>query len=286
MAAKVFVSHAGTDNARAVAVAELLRDGGLEPLIDDYQVKPGDVFLDFMETALDTCSYCLLLWSQAAAQTPWVRTEWQVAFQDAVTRGQSFLVVGRLEEVPLPRLLRTRVWIDLFPDPQPGVGRLLEVWQDDETAAEASARPVQPPARTIPTSEEGETLYITSQSFGKTFPIKVDLDAPALLLIDRIVTLLDAPRQTDHKGLFGCRYEYNLSGGEGKTILTHQLSLRSQGVSAKDVLWLEITIKPFAAGESTGDLPTATTFRGEQQEHEQVARRVLLEWINHVGLGF
>src|ERR1700681_1093949 len=130
----VFISHAGADSAKAAAVAELLNRAGIEVRFDRQELRLGDSFLSFMESALSTADYCLLLWSKFAAGTPWVQLEWEAALYRSVQQKRSFLVLALLEEAPVPVLLGPRLRINLFPDLQTGVADIVIAWRADRAA--------------------------------------------------------------------------------------------------------------------------------------------------------
>ena len=68
LAQTVFVSHSGSDSARAAAVADLLTGSGIEVRLDRKELRLGESFLSFMNSALNDSDYCLLLWSKNAAR--------------------------------------------------------------------------------------------------------------------------------------------------------------------------------------------------------------------------
>lgn len=81
---------------------------------------------------------------KAASESEWVRTEWEAAFHRAVMDAQNFLIVGRIEEFPLPELLRPRLQVDLFPEIDSGIAELVRLWRNDQEAeSESSMAAVQ-----------------------------------------------------------------------------------------------------------------------------------------------
>jgi TIR domain len=284
MITKIFLSHASSETEQASKVADLLKQAGLEPVIDNHEIRAGDSFISFMDQAIINCDYCLLLWSRAASKGRWVTEEWQSAYYRSVTTNQSFLVIGRLEELDPPPMLRPRSWIELFPTLDPGIEKLVALWRYDEAAAEASNRPVCPPRRPLPAASSGKTVYISSKVFGKTFPLEVDFESPTAAVTDRIILYLDAPRRQDHKGMLGCRYEYSLS--DGRETLDAARSLKAQNIAEKSLLWLEVEITPFAAGENVGHNSTGAIFRGGFDEARRDANAALLKWSQQVGLAY
>ena len=103
---RIFLSHAGSDSDIAQRVADRLTKGGLEPILDRERLAPGLSFIAFMENALATSDFFLLLWSTAAATRKWVDLEWQSALYRSVEEARAFLSVGRVDDHPLPNLLK------------------------------------------------------------------------------------------------------------------------------------------------------------------------------------
>jgi hypothetical protein len=64
MSKSVFISHAGADSAQAAVVSQLLMEADIIARFDRKELQLGDSFLTFMETALSSADYCLLLWSR------------------------------------------------------------------------------------------------------------------------------------------------------------------------------------------------------------------------------
>ena len=277
---RVFISHAGPDSPIALRVAHELEANGLSIEIDREQLRQGDRFLQFMERALSACDYCLLLWSKAAAIGTWVAVEWEAALYRAIQESRRFLLIGRLDEEPLPALLGPRLRVDLFPALYPGLTELLGLWREDVAATEASGRPVANGSKAISEDEQGMTVYLTSELFGITQPLKLDPNVPSGIHLDRVVTDLALPRRLDHQGVMGVDYEYRLVSDD--TRLSRAKSLAAQGVAAGAVLWLEVEMRPFAAGDAVAGELAGATFRGGD---ERSARRALLDAVVVAGFG-
>jgi hypothetical protein len=274
MSKTVFISHAGADSSKAAAVAELLTQAEIVVIFDRKELQLGDSFLTFMESALSSSDYCLLLWSYSAANTPWVRMEWEAALSRSVQEKRSFLAVGRLEEAPVPVLLGPRLRIDLFPNFQPGVGQIVETWRADRDAEKETQRPVASVAATPNPEHSSATIYITSEYFGITVPLDANLETPAGVYLDRILSDFNLPRTFDFEGRAGVRYGYRLMNR--KLPLERAIPLASQGVKNRSILWLETTITPYSQAEPVRGTLTPTVFRGPHSRKEE-DRRAHLE---------
>jgi hypothetical protein len=291
MAKTVFISHAGADSSKAVVVAGLLGQAEIDVRFDRQELRLGDSFLTFMESALLSADYCLLLWSRNAASTPWVRVEWEAALYRSIQQKQSFLVVGRLEDAPVPALLGPRLRVDLFPEWQPGAGQIVETWRADREAETQTRRPVASAASTNFVAHGPATIYITSDEFSITVPLDANLEEPAGMSLDRIITGFKLPRVLDYEGRMGVRFGYRLMNGDRP--LDRGIPLAAQGVKDKGVLWLETTMTPYSHSEAAYGTPKPVVFRGgrsrieekEKAHIEALARQEYLAAIRRNGLG-
>jgi TIR domain len=285
MTSTVFLSHAGADNPKAIAIANELRAEGLQVSLDREQLRQGDSFVSFMEQALKESNYCLLLWSLAASKSKWVEVEWTAAFHRAVTESQNFLIVGRLENIKTPELLRPRLRVDLYPEVEPGVRELIIMWRADSEAGSESARAVVAPNIGVVGEIQGETVYITSQTFAKTFPLKVKMELPVAVILERVLSELSLPRQVDVQGKLGCRLKYDLLHED--QLLRVDKPLAAQGVKHNDLLWLQVEMQTFGATTPISGQFEKSTFRGSDEEGiVKAARQRLLARVKEIGLGF
>jgi hypothetical protein len=158
---------------------------------------------------------------------------------------------------------------------------------EDRVASEAAGRPVGQPGAAVAQDEHGDPIYVTSELFQLTVPLKVVLSAPAGVLLDRVVQQLNLPRQHDIKGAIGVRYEYRLASS-GRSLARNE-SLASQDVRPQAILWLEIEMTPFATRSLVHGAAKPVIVRGEFDERGQAlddARQFLKRAIGRAGLGY
>lgn len=277
MSKVIFLSHAGADALKAATVADELTAAGIDVRFDRQELRYGESFLTFMENALSASDYCLLLWSRNAAATEWVRLEWEAALYRSVQEKRSFLVTGLLEDVPLPAVVAPRLRVDLFPALQPGLGQIIEVWRADREAETQTNRPVASVPFHDYLASGSATIYITSEMFSITTPLRVNLDEPAGLCLDRIITGFKLPKVFDYEGRVGVRFSYRLMNGDKP--LNRALSFEDQHVKDKAVLWLETTMTPYSQSEAVYGILQSAGFRGEDfglnDEHVTPAAKIV-----------
>jgi hypothetical protein len=272
MSSTVFISHAGADAARATAVAQSLAQAGIDARFDRSEVSLGDSFLSFMDEALTTSDYCLLLWSTHAAGTPWVAIEWEAALYRSVREKRGFLVVGRLEELSVPALLEPRLRIDLFPSLEPGLMRLVSTWRADRKAERRTGKPVGAAwTASYAGDQPTDTIYIDSEQFGMTAPVQVSLEQPAGAFLDQVIASFGFPNELSHAGMIGVRLSYRLLDGD--VALNRAMPLEDQGVTAGRVLTLQTTMTPFSTADPVKGRLSSTVFRGRRTAPDHVVLR-------------
>jgi hypothetical protein len=175
--------------------------------------------------------------------------------------------------------------VDLFPALHPGLDSLLEMCQGDATAQQVSGRPVANGKTPLSEDQDGATIYLTSELFGLTQPMRVDLAAPSGVLLDRVVRDLSLPRQLGVGDTIGVRYEYRLVSADKPLVRGQRLA--AQGVAPGDVLSLEVEMIPFAKGQPVSGVLAAATFRGAEPRTSPLddARRQLLAAVSRAGFG-
>lgn len=96
MMADVFLSYAREDKRIAAAVARSLEQEGFSVWWDPA-VKPHQLYTDMIDAEIERAKALLVLWSGAARESAWVRSEATAALE------MRKLVQARLDEARLPR---------------------------------------------------------------------------------------------------------------------------------------------------------------------------------------
>src|SRR5579863_1265768 len=116
MARDVFISHAGDDASVAVEVCALLESRGLRCWMAPRDVSAGAVWDEAILDAIERSRVFLLILSQNANQSPFVKNEVNRAFSQSKP-----IVTFRLENVAPGRSLELYLarhhWTDAFPQP-------------------------------------------------------------------------------------------------------------------------------------------------------------------------
>lgn len=269
---RVFVSHASADLSKVAIIDERLRAAGASTRLDRSDLQNGQSFVRFMSEGVSDVDHFLLLWSRAAASSPWVAVEWEAALVRAVEERRAFLWLARLEEVELPAVLKPRRYTDLFPSLEPGLTELTKTIEADATAARSKGRPIVPGSCLA--QQDGRSVYLSSQLFGVTLWITLAPTLPSLALLDRIIGQLDLPRRVAYGDRIGMLFEYTLVHENKK--LDAVETLDSRQIRDGAILELEVRAIPFAASSPIAGAMETTLFRTiPQAELHAEAERVL-----------
>lgn len=93
-------------------LAAALKLTGAEVWFDEWTIRPGDSIQTAVADGISGFSTFVLVWSEAAVNSRWVRTEMEAALNRWLSGETCRLVPLRLENVPLPQLLRSIRYVD------------------------------------------------------------------------------------------------------------------------------------------------------------------------------
>ena len=146
----VFVCHAKEDRKSALTLYHELRQSGLTPWMAYEDILPGQDWEYEIEQALTQSRYVLaLLSSNAVSRKGFIQKELAHALDvlDGLPKSSIFLIPARLDECePLDGRLQRLHWVDLFPDYDRGLKKILRVLKPEAVAAEPSRRKDTPKA--------------------------------------------------------------------------------------------------------------------------------------------
>jgi WD40 repeat protein len=113
----VFISHASADLAAAEKLAQLLKDRGLKPWLDEWDLVLGEPWQEAIEAALARCAACAVLFGPGATG-PWQKEELRTAIQNQVEGGALRVIpvllpdAARPDRSRLPAFLTRRTWAE------------------------------------------------------------------------------------------------------------------------------------------------------------------------------
>lgn len=124
--AKIFISYSRVDAGAVQRIADTLKNAGFEVWLDTTDIVPGQNWVKEIDQALTEAGYLLALLSNASLQSQWVQREWTAVLTRQLSSTNGGVVIPlRLEPVNPPTILRAIQSIDLFPDFERGLKRLV-----------------------------------------------------------------------------------------------------------------------------------------------------------------
>jgi hypothetical protein len=101
---KVFISHSSGDKERfVVPFATRLREAGIDAWVDQWEIQPGDSFVDrIFEQGIGGADAFVVVISALSVGSPWVKDELNVATVRRIEDGARLIpvVLNGLKEVP------------------------------------------------------------------------------------------------------------------------------------------------------------------------------------------
>jgi tetratricopeptide (TPR) repeat protein len=135
-----FISYTGADQAWAEWIAETLELAGHRTVLQAWDFRPGENFIERMNEALAEAERVLAVLSPAYFRSEYARDEWTAALVRA--RGQADrLLPVRIAPCELPPLLTNRIYIDLVDLPEPVAAERLVAGVQSGRARPAAKRP-------------------------------------------------------------------------------------------------------------------------------------------------
>ena len=109
----VFLSYSSVDKPWAIKLKDDLLSYKVSVWLDKDEIRPGDLFAEALEQALDNCRAVALIVSPEAISSGWVKEEYYRALSLAKTKRTSVQIIPViLREVELPGFLQSRSWVD------------------------------------------------------------------------------------------------------------------------------------------------------------------------------
>jgi TIR domain len=116
-----FISHASADLEIASEIGRTLEREELDAWLDDSEIRLGVLLAEELQAAISACRVLILLWSEAAAASRWVNTEWLAAHHL-----DRFILPCVLDDTALPQCFEHSVHLDLRRAPQAAIARLAK----------------------------------------------------------------------------------------------------------------------------------------------------------------
>ncbi len=141
---RVFLAYAEYDRAEVRRLYKALRAAGFDAWMDEEKLLPGQNWPRAIERAIETSDFFLGCFSRrSASRRGYFHCELRCALDLAsqVPLDDVFLVPVRLDDCALPRPISQRTqFVDLFPDWEAGVARLVQMIEGQMRLRKSSER--------------------------------------------------------------------------------------------------------------------------------------------------
>jgi hypothetical protein len=138
-----FISYNKNDRCWAEWLAWTLEEAGFTVIIQAWDFKPGEDFVQRMEDALNETRRLIAVLSQDYFDARFTNAEWRAVFERDASGSKRALLPIRVKECDLPRLLRTRIYVDLVGLTEEDA-RLAVIKAADESRGRPLSRPSFP----------------------------------------------------------------------------------------------------------------------------------------------
>ena len=124
----VFLSYRSVNRIWVVNLYDVLKQQGFEVFLDQVVLAGGAELIDVLENGLGQSQSGILVWSEDAAQSDWVRKKYRTLERQATDRKTFCFVPVVLDRTKLPPFAADRVFLDFssYPD-GPNGGELLRL---------------------------------------------------------------------------------------------------------------------------------------------------------------
>ncbi|MFV8324902.1 TRAFs-binding domain-containing protein [Flavobacterium sp. ZS1P14] len=124
----VFLSYRSINRPWVLNLYDTLTELGHKVFLDQYVIKAGDVLIEKLEDALEKSQAGILIWSNEARDSDWVKKEYYVLEKKATKDTDFHFIPVRINQVNLPLFADNRIFIDFtaYPD-GPNGGDLIRL---------------------------------------------------------------------------------------------------------------------------------------------------------------
>jgi TIR domain/Restriction endonuclease len=126
VAPRVFLSYAYNDHALAQRISDALARSGVRTSNQIWEISSGEDLTARLRDSIRASDVVIVLLSPAAAASPWVSTEIELALSRDLDRRGAELIPVLVAPTDLPPTLRNRAVVDLTEDVDAGVRQLVQ----------------------------------------------------------------------------------------------------------------------------------------------------------------
>lgn len=124
----VFLSYRSINRTWVLNLYDILIELGHKVFLDQYVIKPGDILIEKLEDALAKSQTGILIWSNEARDSDWVKKEYYTLEKKATNESDFNFIPVRVNHASLPLFADNRIFVDFsaYPD-GPNGGDLIRL---------------------------------------------------------------------------------------------------------------------------------------------------------------
>ena len=122
--AKIFLSHSSRDKDFVKGLAVDLANLNHQPWLDDWEILAGESIPDKVSKGIEEADFVLVVLSENAIQSQWVKIEWQTKFWLEVSTTNTIVIPILIESCEIPALLKTKKYINFQNNYSEGLSEL------------------------------------------------------------------------------------------------------------------------------------------------------------------
>jgi len=122
---KIFLSHSSLDKSIVISIALDLEKRGLVPWVDAFDILPGESIVGKINEGINNCDFMLFFLSKYSITSNWVLKEWETMLWDEINAGKVKIILVKLDDCEVPKILQTKKYIDLSKDYDTGLFEII-----------------------------------------------------------------------------------------------------------------------------------------------------------------
>lgn len=122
---KIFMSYSSEDKEIADDISNKLKEAGFE-FSSSYNLNPGDSIISLTRRNLESSDYLIVLISQAALKSDWVKFEMSEALSKDWFQREITVLPVIIEKCRIPDYLKKSKWIDISKNYIKGIKKMIE----------------------------------------------------------------------------------------------------------------------------------------------------------------
>lgn len=123
---KVFINYVQEDKPFVIRLASALREAGIEPWVDEFEIHVGDNLINKIYEGIHECDFVIAVFSHNFFRSQWTLKELNAFVAREVSENVSIIIPVLVENCEIPLFLRDKVYADFRSSFDEPVEKLIE----------------------------------------------------------------------------------------------------------------------------------------------------------------